>query len=85
MEFVPRLLHAGREQFGIVVELIIGAITCTLVDGHPAVGIQDFARFYAERSGEGALRNPFLVSDFRTDARRSNSFIQQARKGVQES
>lgn len=27
VEFVPRLLHAGREQFGIVVELIIGAIT----------------------------------------------------------
>ncbi len=30
VEFVPRLIHAGREQFGIVVELIIGAITRAL-------------------------------------------------------
>jgi len=66
VEFVPRLLHAGREQLGIVVELIIGALTRALADGHLALGIRDFARFYAERTGEVAGRNPFLVPDFRS-------------------
>ena len=65
IEFVPRLIHAGREQFGIVVELIIGAITRALADEKPAVGLKDFARFYAERTGEVSARNPFLVPDFR--------------------
>lgn len=66
VEFVPRLIHAGREQFGIVVELIIGAITRALADGKPAVGPKDFARFYAERTGDVSARNPFLVPDFRS-------------------
>lgn len=66
VEFVPRLIHAGREQFGIVVELIIGAITRTLADGKPAVGLKDFAHFYAERTGDVSARNPFLVTDFRS-------------------
>lgn len=66
VEFVPRLLHAGREQFGIVVEIIIGAISRALAEGHPALGVQDFARFYTERTGDGAVRNPFLVPDFRS-------------------
>lgn len=61
-----RLIHAGREQFGILVELIIGAITRALGDGKAAVGLKDFARFYAERSGDVSARNPFLVPDFRS-------------------
>ncbi len=65
-EFVPRLIHAGREQFGIVVELIIGAITRALAEGEQAAGVKDFARFYAERSGDVSARNPFLVPDFRS-------------------
>lgn len=66
VEFVPRLIHAGREQFGIVVEMIIGAITRALADGKPAVSLRDFARFYAERSGDVSARNPFIVPDFRS-------------------
>jgi hypothetical protein len=66
VEFIPRLIHAGREQFGVVVELIIGAITRALGDGKAAVGLKDFARFYAERSGDVSARNPFLVPDFRS-------------------
>lgn len=66
VDFVPRLVHAGREQFGIVVEMIIGAITRALVNAKHAVDINDFARFYAERTGEVSARNPFLVPDFRS-------------------
>lgn len=66
VEFVPRLIHAGREQLGMVVELIIGAVTRALAEGKQATGLQDFARFYAERSGDVSARNPFLVPDFRS-------------------
>ena len=66
VEFVPRLIHAGREQFGIVVELIIGAITRALAEKKPALGLKDFARFYAERTGDVSARNPFLIPDFRS-------------------
>ncbi len=66
VEFIPRLIHAGREQFGIVVEMIIGAITRALAEEKPALGLKDFARFYAERTGDVSARNPFLVPDFRS-------------------
>ena len=66
IEFVPRLLQAGREQFGIVVELIIGAISRALAVGNSALGPNDFARYYAERSGDISTRNPFLAPDFRS-------------------
>lgn len=66
VEFVPRLIHAGREQFGIVVELIIGAITRALAAGEAALSVKDFAHFYAERTRDVSGRNPFIVPDFRS-------------------
>lgn len=66
VEFIPRLIHAGREQFGIIVELIIGAITRTLAENQAALNAASFATHYAQRTGETPARNPFLAPDFRS-------------------
>lgn len=66
VEFIPRLIHAEREQFGIIVEFLIGAITCALSAGRAELRCADFAQFSAARTGNAFNRNPFTAADFRT-------------------
>lgn len=65
-KFVPRLLHAGREHLGIVIELTIGAIFEALLAGRQELRQADFAQFYTGWTGCTTAQNPFVAADFRS-------------------
>ena len=70
-DFLERLVHAADGQFGIVVELIIGAIEEALRHDCAALGHSHFVAAFERRSGCIPAFNPFIAGDFhRLDCRR---------------
>lgn len=65
-EFVPRLIHAAREQFGILLELLIDALAHALAQPSGRLDRRAFSAAYAERTGAILAANPFDAPDFRT-------------------
>lgn len=63
--FRERLVHASDGQFGIVVELIIGALEEVMLAGRTEATCSDFAAAYQRRTGCLPGFNPFVVEDFR--------------------
>jgi hypothetical protein len=61
---IPRLIHAGLYQFGIVIELIQQAIDGALKSGGKSLTPMHFANAFARRTGIVAPRNPFLAPDW---------------------
>lgn len=60
----PRLSHAGLNRYGIVIELIHGAIENCLLENKHTFDIQHFATAYADRTGCGDRMNPFIAPDW---------------------
>lgn len=60
-KLVPRLIHAGRRQLGIVAKQIHRAIRTALRQGDKQLTIEHFANAYALRTGSLAPFNPFLA------------------------
>lgn len=60
----PRLSHTALHQLGSAIEIVHGAIEEALLRGANALTIEDFAAFYAFRTGNGAAMNPFLAPDW---------------------
>lgn len=63
-ELLPRLVHAGRGRFGLVLELVVAAIEQALVGGHSAVDIDHFAAAYALKEACSSDRNVFYAHDW---------------------
>lgn len=63
-EFTRRLLHAAAYEFGIVVELIIGAIEEAMIRQRVAFGCREFAAAFRRRSACIDDLNPFLRHDY---------------------
>lgn len=63
-EFTRRILHAAAYEFGLVVELIIGAIEDALIKQNEAFGLQEFAGAFRRRSACIDDLNPFLRQDY---------------------
>lgn len=71
MQFGARLIHAAAGQFGLVIEIIIGAIEAALIAGETQVDRDAFLRAYRRRTSCVNGVNPFLASDFkRIDTRK---------------
>ncbi len=49
--FADRLIHAGKGEFGLTIEVIIGAIEEALFAGCESVGLKEFAAFFRRRIG----------------------------------
>lgn len=62
--FARRLLHAAAYEFGLVVELIIGAIEDALINNKLEFGQQQFAGAFRRRSACIDDLNPFMREDF---------------------
>jgi hypothetical protein len=60
-KLVPRLIHAGRRQLGIVAKQIHRAIRCALRQDAKQLTIEHFATAYALRTGNLAPFNPYLA------------------------
>ena len=69
-EFVGRLVHAGADELGLVIEIAIAAIEEALLGGQASLDRGAFARAFRRRSGAVDAINPFLCDDWRVvDAR----------------
>lgn len=58
---VPRLLHAGQQQLGVVAEEIHDAIRVALRGEATQLSIEHFASAFARRTGNLAPFNPYLA------------------------
>ena len=68
--FVARLVHAGADELGLVIEIVVGAIEETLMAGQASLNTDAFARTFRRRSGADDACNPFFCEDWRAvDAR----------------
>lgn len=70
LEFPARLVHAADGEFGLVIELIIGAIEEALLADSDTLNQDHFIAVFRRRSGCVDALNPFVAADFdRIDAR----------------
>lgn len=65
-----RLIHAGANQFGLVIEMILGAMEQAYLAGKASLSVADFAHAYRLRTACDDVFNPFIIPDFyRIDTR----------------
>lgn len=70
-QFAARLLHASDREFGLMIELILGAIEEALLIDAPVVEAGHFTSAFRRKSGCINALNPFVVEDFgRINARK---------------
>lgn len=62
-QIAPRLIHGALHRFGIAIELIHEAIELALLD-EKALSIDHFATAFTDRTGCGALMNPFAAPNW---------------------
>ncbi|GAU84692.1 transposition protein [Bosea sp. BIWAKO-01] len=63
LEIAPRLVHAALRRFGIAIELIHEAIELAMLEEKP-LSIEHFATAFTDRTGCGALMNPFVAPNW---------------------
>ena len=69
-ELVGRLIHAGANELGLAIEIVVAAIEEALLGGQASLDRGAFARAFRRRSGAVDALNPFLSEDWRAvDAR----------------
>lgn len=63
-ELIQRLIHASKNQFGLSIEIVIGAIEWALLARKCTLTIQDFAEYWAAQEGCKPDKNVFLVRNW---------------------
>jgi hypothetical protein len=63
-EFLRRIVHAGANEFGLIVQTIISGIEEALIAGDVSVKRSHFAKAFHRKSGCIPAFNPFLADDF---------------------
>lgn len=63
-DFIARLIHSAANEFGILVELIIGAIEFCFRRDEPSLGKPHFVAEFRRRSGCVNDLNPFVRGDY---------------------
>lgn len=63
-EFLARLVHAGANEFGLIVEMILGGIEEALHAGRTALTVNDFTQAFARKTGCLHAQNPFVAEDY---------------------
>ena len=70
---VPRLIHAGQNQFGITMEIAVASVLRAVRPLDPSgahlpsacrLDMEHFARAFAGRSGNAGFANPFVTPDW---------------------
>lgn len=81
--FLPRLIHAGSNEFGLTVEWVLRAIEVALLTGAKKLQAQHFAEAFHRKSGCVRGLNPFVVSDYlAVDTRAVMGNAQYCRQGA---
>ncbi|WP_321365432.1 TniB family NTP-binding protein [uncultured Celeribacter sp.] len=63
-DFVARLIHAAAHEFGILIEVIIGAIEICMRRSENTLQLQHFRAEFLRRTGCAGDLNPFIRRDF---------------------
>ncbi|MCE8418865.1 TniB family NTP-binding protein [Rhodovulum sulfidophilum] len=63
-DFAARLIHAAAHEFGILIEVIIGAIEICMRRSDSTLQLQHFTAEFLRRTGCAADLNPFIRRDF---------------------
>lgn len=63
-DFVARLIHAAAHEFGILIEVIIGAIEICMRRNESTLKREHFTAEFLRRTGSVADLNPFVRHDF---------------------
>ncbi|WP_179381475.1 TniB family NTP-binding protein [Jannaschia marina] len=70
-DFTRRLVHAGANEFGRIVETMVSGLEEALIAGDTTVGRHHFATAFRRKADCIPAFNPFLADDFRSiDTRR---------------
>jgi hypothetical protein len=64
-DFLPRLIHAGMNQFGIILNLLLDGVEEALRAGDCSVTLRHYAEAYRRKVSCPANLNPFLAADWR--------------------
>ncbi|MEP1611248.1 MAG: ATP-binding protein [Roseobacter sp.] len=64
-DFLPRLLHAGANEFGLTVSMILSGIENAVLEGTDTLRLEHFIDAFQLKSGCVRGLNPFVVSDYR--------------------
>lgn len=69
-DFISRLIHAGADELGLVIETIVGGIEEALLSRASQLDAEVFRRAFERRAGVPDALNPFVADDWRAiDAR----------------
>lgn len=63
-DFIARLIHAAANEFGILIEIIIGAIELCMLRNESSLGKANFVAEFLRRTGSAGDLNPFVRNDF---------------------
>ncbi|MES0863279.1 ATP-binding protein [Ruegeria sp. SCPT10] len=63
-EFLKRLVHAGGNEFGMIIEMCLSGIEEALYDGETQLRLGHFAEAFRRKSGCIPAFNPFLAQDY---------------------
>lgn len=70
-DLAARLIHASDREFGLLIEMTIAAMECSIRDNRGTLEIRDFTRMFRKRSGCVDWLNPFMAGEFeRIEVRR---------------
>ena len=73
IELAERLIHSAANQFGLVIQVILGTIEKAILEDAKVLEQRHFARAYGDRTGSDDAFNPFVIPDYtRIDPRRIN-------------
>lgn len=62
--FIPRLIHAGANEFGLIIEMILGGITNALLADEAELREAHFVEAFRRRAGCVPGLNPFVADDY---------------------
>lgn len=69
-DFLPRLIHAGANEFGMTIEWILRGIENAAFDKGATLGLRHFSDAFQHKSGCLPALNPFIATNYQSiDAR----------------
>jgi len=63
-DFSSRLIHAGANELGLTIEMILGGIEDALLSQQSELKLNNFSKTFARKSGAIPGLNPFIADDF---------------------
>ncbi|MFA3920460.1 TniB family NTP-binding protein [Ruegeria hyattellae] len=80
--FLPRLIHAGANEFGLTIEMILRGIELALLSGSKTMRVAHFIEAFRRKSGCVLGLNPFAAADYLAiDARAVMGGMPQGEEG----